>query len=64
MNATADCPTTKRHPRTLKEAFGPQCQGPISEPTGKRMHPSDRLVMRASAVALAALLAMAALSWI
>ena len=24
--------TTKRHPRTLEEAFGPYARGPISEP--------------------------------
>ena len=64
MSTAADCPTTKRYPRTLEEAFGPYCRGPISEPKGERMDPRDKPVIWACAVVAVALLAMAALSWI
>lgn len=49
--------TTRRHPRTLNEAFGPYASGPIEEP-GERNRRADRIALRASALALAALVAL------
>ena len=48
--------TTKRHPRTLSEAFGPHTSQRI-EPTPEPMHPHDRIVLKASALALMAMVA-------
>jgi hypothetical protein len=36
--------TTKRHPRTLDEAFGPYARGPISEPYVP-MDKADKIVV-------------------
>jgi hypothetical protein len=36
--------TTKRHPRTLNEAFGPYAGGPISEPYAP-MDKADKIVI-------------------
>lgn len=47
--------TTRRHPRTLTEAFGPYARGPIEEP-GARNRRADRIALRACAVAFVALL--------
>lgn len=47
--------TTRRHPRTLSEAFGPYERGGLyvkPEP----MHKHDRIVVTASAIVFAALL--------
>ena len=49
--------TTRRHPRTLTEAFGPYASGPIEEP-GARNRRADRIALRASVLALAALLVL------
>jgi len=47
--------TTRSHPRTLEAAFGPYERGNLyvaPEP----LHPHDRIVLRACAVAIVALL--------
>ena len=47
--------TTRRHPRSISEAFGPYERGGIyTEPDP--LHPHDRIVLRACAVAIVALL--------
>lgn len=40
---------TRRHPRTLQEAFGPYTSREIQEPP-RRMDPQDRVVLAGSAV--------------
>lgn len=55
--------TTKRYPRTLEQAFGPHTSQRI-EPQPEEMHPHDRIVLAACAVAAAGLLAMFALGWL
>ena len=47
--------TTRSHPRTLEAAFGPYERGGIYTPP-EPLHPHDRIVLRACAVALEALL--------
>jgi len=47
--------TTRSHPRTLEAAFGPSERGGIYTPP-EPLHPHDRIVLRACAVALVALL--------
>ena len=51
---------TRKHPRTLVEAFGPYASGPIHEPQ-RPMHRSDRIALRAALAALAALISLAAM---
>lgn len=47
--------TTRRHPRTLSEAFGPYERGGLYT-TPEPMHKHDRIVVTASAIVFAALL--------
>ena len=42
--------TTRTHPRTLEAAFGPYERGGIYTPP-EPLHPHDRIVLRACAVA-------------
>lgn len=49
--------TTRRHPRTLSEAFGPYERGGLYVAPDP-MHTSDRIVVAASAVAAVVLLAV------
>lgn len=44
--------TTRKHPRTLEEAFGPYARGGIYEQVDT--HPNDRIVTWACGVALVA----------
>ncbi|MDP3351842.1 MAG: hypothetical protein Q8S92_22890 [Hydrogenophaga sp.] len=46
------------YPRTLEEAFGAGERGPITDPDA--MHPSDKLVVKAGGLGLAALAVMSA----
>ena len=48
--------TTRKFPRTLSEAFGPYTSQHI-EPAPEPMHPHDRVVLRACALAAIALVA-------
>lgn len=47
--------TTKRHPRTLEEAFGPYARGSISEPY-TQLDLTDKLIAGVCGVILFALL--------
>ena len=47
--------TTKRHPRTLEEAFGPYARGPISEPYTK-LDLTDKIITGVAGVILFGLL--------
>ena len=47
--------TTRSFPRTLESAFGPYERGDIYTPP-EPLHPHDRIVLRACAVAIVALL--------
>lgn len=49
--------TTRRHPRTLSEAFGPYERGGLHT-TPEPMHKHDRIVVTASALVFAALIAV------
>ena len=53
--------TTRRHPRSISEAFGPHERGGIYTPP-EPLHPHDRIVLRACAVGLVGLL-VAVLFW-
>lgn len=55
--------TTRRHPRTLNEAFGPYAGQRIVEPCDP-MPKADRIVVATGLVAAVALIAMTALGWI
>jgi hypothetical protein len=60
---TSDLPfNTRRHPRTLSEAFGPYTSRDFTE--HDPMHTADKVVLAASAIAGVALLAMALLGWL
>ena len=54
---------TRKHPRTLEEAFGPYARGPIEKPLSQRDR-QDRIVVIASAIAAVALLVMAVAGWL
>lgn len=54
---------TRKHPRTLEEAFGPYQRHGLQEQYDP-MPQADRLVIAISAVAALALLLMLALGWI
>ena len=47
--------TTKRHPRTLEEAFGPYARGPISEPYTE-LDLTDKIISGVAGVILFGLL--------
>lgn len=47
---------TRRYPRTLNEAFGPYTSHYIAEKP-EPMHPTDRIVIKACALGMMALLA-------
>ena len=47
--------TTKRHPRTLEEAFGPYARGPISEPYAE-LDLTDKIISGVAGVILLGLL--------
>lgn len=49
-------PVAYRHPRSLVEAFGPYTSQRI-EPAPEPMHPHDRVVLRACALAAIAMVA-------
>lgn len=55
--------TTRRHPRTLNEAFGPYAGRHIVEPQDP-MPQADRIVVGISIVAGLALVAIATLGWL
>ena len=62
---SASDPLVYRHPRSLEEAFGPHTSRHITEqPTQPRMHPHDRAVLWASALAAVSLATMAVVAWI
>jgi len=50
-------PTTRKHPRTLTEAFGPYAGRSIHEPVDP-MDRADKIVIAGSLVALVALIAV------
>lgn len=47
--------TTKRHPRTLEEAFGPYARGPISEPYAE-LDLADKVITGVAGIILFGLL--------
>lgn len=47
--------TTKRHPRTLEEAFGPYARGPISEPYAE-LDLTDKVITGVAGIILFGLL--------
>ena len=47
--------TTKRHPRTLEEAFGPYARGPISEPYAE-LDLTDKVISGVAGIILFGLL--------
>ena len=51
--------TTRKYPRTLKQAFGPYARGPIHEPE-ERMPAADRIVVIACCIVGIALVALIA----
>jgi hypothetical protein len=51
--------TEHRFARTLDEAFGPHCRKHITEPD-EPMHPTDRIVVIASAIAALVLIGLIA----
>lgn len=55
--------TTRRHPRTLNEAFGPYCGCQIVEQPDP-MPKADRIVVGICAAAAMALIAMVAVGWL
>ena len=54
---------TRRHPRTLEEAFGPYTSKEFAEPEDP-MPAADVIVVAACAIGALALLAMLALGWL
>lgn len=56
-------PTTRKHPRTLQEAFGPYTSRSISEPHTP-MDTADKIVAAAALAALAAVAVMALVGWL
>lgn len=55
--------TTRRHPRTLEEAFGPYQRGPVEDPSD-RATATEAIVIAASLVAAIALGAMMLIGWV
>jgi hypothetical protein len=47
--------TVRKYPRTMQAAFGPYTSNDL-QPMPEPMHPHDRIVIKASALALTALL--------
>lgn len=55
--------TTRKHPRTLQEAFGPNTNHVIHEPL-RPIDPQDRIVLWVSAVAVVTFLALLVVGWV
>lgn len=55
---------TRRHPRTLNEAFGPYTSHQIEEPRPARMCRQDKAITAFCLAVLAGVIAAAALGWI
>ena len=55
---------TRRHPRTLNEAFGPYTSTQIEEPRPARMCRQDKAITAFSFAVLAGVIAAAVMGWI
>jgi hypothetical protein len=55
--------TTRRHPRTLEEAFGPYERGHVEEPR-ERMLVEDRIIITVCLVGAVALVSMMFAGWV
>jgi hypothetical protein len=53
---------TRKYPRTLEQAFGPYTSRDFNDT--EPMHPSDKIVLVASAIGAVVLIAMIAVGWV
>ena len=56
--------TTRKHPRTLQEAFGPYASGSQLHTEYDPMRTEDKIVLVVSAIAAVAVIVMIAIGWI